>query len=221
MMNVIVVGCGRVGSTLAYNLFKAGHRVTVVDQSAAAFHNLPADFVGRMVEGDVLTRDVLRRAGLEQAEGLAAVTSSDSVNAVVAHIARMHYHVPHVVARNYDPRWRTLLEAFNLQLVSSASWSAQRVEELLSGTTLRILFSVGNAEIEVYELPVPDRWHGRSLRDLLPWEDCRAVALTRAGRALLPSSDLILKSGDVLCLSATLEGIAAVRRRLEGEEQEE
>jgi len=219
-MNVIVVGCGRVGSTLAYNLFKAGHQVTVVDESAAAFHNLPADFIGRMVEGDVLARDVLHRAGVEQAEGLAAATSSDSVNAVVAHVARTQYHVPHVVARNFDPRWRALLEAFNLQLVSSSSWSALRLEELLSGTTLRLLFSLGNAEIEVYELPVTSRWHGRSLRDLLPWEDCRAVALTRAGRAVLPSSDLVLEAGDVLCLSATLEGITAVRRRLEGTTEE-
>lgn len=219
-MNVIVVGCGRVGSTLAYNLFKAGHQVTVVDQAAAAFHNLPADFIGRMVEGDVLARDVLHRAGIEHAESLAAATSSDSVNAVVAHVARTQYRVPHVVARNYDPRWRALLEAFNLQLVSSSSWSALRIEELLSGTTLRVLFSVGNAEIEVYELPVTERWHGRSLRDLLPWEDCRAVALTRAGRAVLPSADLVLETGDVLCLSATLDGITAVRRRLEGTEQE-
>src|SRR5512137_2988681 len=122
-MNVIVVGCGRVGSTLAYNLFKAGHQVTVVDQEAEAFYNLPADFIGRMVEGDVLARDVLHRAGIEQAEGLAAVTSSDSVNAVVAHVAHIQYRIPHVVTRNYDPRWRALLEAFNLQLVSSASWS--------------------------------------------------------------------------------------------------
>lgn len=217
-MNVIVVGCGRVGSTLAYNLFQAGHQVTVVDKSAAAFRNLAAGFHGRRVEGDVLARDVLRRAGIERVEALAAVTNSDAINAVVGHVARTEYHVPQVVARNYDPRWRELLEAFGLQLVSSASWGAKRIEELLLGTTLRLLFSVGNAEIEIYEVPVIERWHGRCLRDLLPWEDCRAVALTRAGRAVLPSSDLLLEAGDVLCLSATLEGIAAVRRRLEGTE---
>jgi trk system potassium uptake protein TrkA len=219
-MNVIVVGCGRVGSTLAHNLFKAGHQVTVVDQVATAFYNLPADFVGRLVEGDVLTRDVLRRAGIEQADGLAAVTSSDTVNAVVAHVACSHYHLPHVVARNFDPRWRALFEAFDQQAVSSAAWSAQRMEEVLSGSPMRAVLAVGNAEIEVYEVIVDEHWQGRSLRELLPAEDCRAVALARAGRAVLPSEDLLLEAGDALYLSATLEGIAAVRTRLETPQQE-
>jgi len=131
-MNIIVVGCGRVGSTLAYQLYKKGHQVTVVDQAASAFDNLPADFHGRMEEGDVLSRDVLYRAGIEQADALATVTNSDSVNAVVAHVARTVYHVPNVVVRNYDPRWQPLHEAFGLQVVSSASWGVQRMEELLN-----------------------------------------------------------------------------------------
>ena len=74
---------------------------------------------------------MLHRAGIEQADGLAAVTSSDSVNAVVGHVARTVYRVPNVVTRNYDPRWRPLHEAFGLQMVSSATWGAQRLEELL------------------------------------------------------------------------------------------
>jgi len=117
-MNIIVVGCGRVGSALAYQLYKKGHQVTVVDQAASAFDNLPADFHGRMEEGDVLSRDVLHRAGIGQADAL-------------AHVARTAYHVPNVVVRNYNPRWQPLHEAFGLQVVSSASWGVQRMEELL------------------------------------------------------------------------------------------
>ena len=62
---------------------------------------------------------------------MAAVTNSDSLNAVVAHIPRAFYHVPVVVVRNYDPNLRVVIEAFGLQTVSSTSWGAQRVEELL------------------------------------------------------------------------------------------
>jgi trk system potassium uptake protein TrkA len=214
-MNIIVVGCGRVGSTLAYQLYKKGHQVTVVDREASAFNNLPPDFGGRMEEGDVLSRDVLHRAGIEQADALATVTNSDSVNAVVAHVARTVYHVPNLVARNYDPRWRPLQEAFGLPVVSSASWGAQRMEELLFGAPLRAVFSAGNAEVEIYELAVPEKWHGRSLQELLPEGQCLIVALTRAGRAMLPSSDLRLEAGDVVYLSATPEGIEALRRRLD------
>src|SRR3990170_8733837 len=114
-MKYIVVGCGRVGAELANRLNRQGHEVTVIDQAEESFHNLAADFQGRTVEGEVLNQHVLRRAGIEEADGLAAVTTSDSLNAVVAHAARAIFHVPNVVARNYDPRRRPLFEAFGLQ----------------------------------------------------------------------------------------------------------
>jgi trk system potassium uptake protein TrkA len=213
-MNIVVVGCGRVGAELAYRLFQKGHQVAVIDQVASAFDSLPPDFRGRTVEGEVLAEDVLRRAGIEQAEGLAAVTNSDSLNAVVAHVARTVYHVPQVVVRNYHPHWRPLLEAFGLQIVSSTSWGAQRVEELLYHADARSVFSAGNGEVEIYELVVPETWSGRSLQDLLPSGQCLAVALSRAGRAMLPSQEARLEAGDVLHLSATLAGIEALRHRL-------
>jgi trk system potassium uptake protein TrkA len=131
-MNVIVVGCGRVGAEVAYDLFCQGHKVTVVDQNAAAFGNLPPDFRGLTMRGDVLTQDVLQRAGIEHAQGLAAVTPSDSVNTVLGHIARVVYKVPNVVVRNYDPRKRPLHEAFGLQVVSPSTMGAQKIEELVS-----------------------------------------------------------------------------------------
>jgi len=213
-MNAIVVGCGRVGSELAYRLYQKGHQVAVIDQVASAFDNLPPDFRGRTVEGEVLAQDVLRRAGIEQAEGLAAVTNSDSHNIVVAHVARTVYHVPQVVARNYHPRWRPLHEAFGLQVVSSTSWGAQRIEELLYHAYARSVFSAGNGEVEIYELAVPEAWRGRSLQDFLPPGECLAVALTRAGRAMMPFPELRLELGDVVHLSATLAGIEALRHRL-------
>lgn len=218
-MNVIVAGCGRVGSGLAYQLYKKGHQVTVVDQVASAFDNLPSDFHGRVEEGDVLSRDVLHRAGIEQADGLAAVTNSDSVNAVVAHVAHTVYHVPNVVARNYNPRWRPLHEAFGLQVISSASWGAQRIEELLLSASIRTVFSAGNAEVEIYELVVPEAWYGRSLQELLPEGQCVAVALTRAGRAMLPSYESRLEAGDVIYLSATLEGIETLHHWLNSSQE--
>lgn len=214
-MNFIVVGCGRVGAELAYRLFQKGHQVAVIDQVAAALNNLPTDFRGRAVEGEALASDVLRRAGIEQADGLAAVTNSDSLNAVVAHVARTVYHVPHVVVRNYHPRWRALHEAFGLQVVSSTSWGAQRIEELLYPTFARCVFSAGNGEIEIYELVVPEAWHGRTLQDLIPAGRCLAVALTRAGKAILPTSEERLETADILHLSTTLEGIETVRHRLQ------
>lgn len=213
-MNIIVVGCGRVGSELAYGLFKRGHKVTVVDTDADAFTNLPADFRGRTVEGDILTPDVLQRAGIEKADGLAAVTPDDAVNAVVAHTARTAYKVPNIVVRDYDPRKRPLHEAFGLQVVSPSVWGAQRIEELLSDAALRSVFSSGNGEVEIYEFAVPASWDGQRLEDIVPAEGSRVVSLTRAGRAILPSPADRVETGDVVLVSATRDGIEEMQRRI-------
>jgi trk system potassium uptake protein TrkA len=215
-MKYIVVGCGRVGAELASRLNRQGHEVAVVDQAEEAFHNLAPDFQGRTVEGEVLNRNVLRRAGIEEADGLAAVTTSDSLNAVIAHAARSLFSVPRVVARNYDPQRLGVFEAFNLQVVSSSSWGAQRIEEMLYHQDVRTVFSAGNGQIEVYELTVPEAWKGRRLQALVEGEGIRVVAHTRAGKAALPAEDLVLQSGDILHVSAALEGIQALRARLAG-----
>jgi trk system potassium uptake protein TrkA len=216
-MHFIVVGCGRVGSDLAYRLWQKDHQVVVIDTVPEAFQHLPPDFRGLMLEGQGLSYDVLHRAGIEKADGLAAVTDSDPVNAVIGHIARTLYRIPHVVIRNNDPGWRVFHELFNLQIVSAASWGAQRLEELLYPTATPIVFSAGNGEVEIYECEVPASFNGRPLRDMLPDSGCIAASLTRAGCAELPSADTVLEKGDILHLSATLEGIEALRARIEAQ----
>jgi trk system potassium uptake protein TrkA len=214
MKNVIVVGCGRVGGDLAYRLFKKGHKVVVVDLSPESFQNLPEDFRGRFVEGHAMNLDVLRRAGIEKTDALAAVTSSDSINAVIAQLASAEFNVPTVVVRNYDSRWRSMHELFGLQLVSASSWGAQRIEELLYQQETHTVFSAGNGEVELYEFSIEGEWHGRTFAELLPEKDCIPVALTRAGRAVLPGMDTRLEEGDVVLVSATMEGSEKLHQSL-------
>ncbi len=214
-MKLIVVGCGRVGAELCYHLFTRGHNVAVVDINKEAFNRLHPDFRGRTLEGEGLAEGVLDRAGIREANGLAAVTNSDTLNAVVAHAARTIYNVPNVVARNYDPNLRTVIEAFGLQSVGSTSWGAQRVEELLMNPSQRMVYSAGNGEVEVYEVQIPEEWDGRTLGELLdPLDQCYPVALSRAGRSSLPERDAKLQTGDMLDVSSTFEGIGALTERL-------
>jgi trk system potassium uptake protein TrkA len=214
-MNFIIVGCGRVGAELCYRLFKSGHQVVVVDSRKEAFNRLHPDFRGRTLEGEGLAESVLERAGIREADGVAAVTNSDTMNAVVAHIAREFYDVPIVVARNYDPNLRSVVEAFGFQKVGSTYRGAQRVEELLMNPSHKAVYSPGNGEVEIYEIIIPENWDGRTLGDLLdPIKQCYPVALSRAGRAFLPEKETQLKSGDLLNVSSTFEGIGALTARL-------
>jgi len=214
-MNFIVVGCGRVGAELCYHLYKNGHHVVAVDIDKESFNRLHPDFRGRTLEGEGLAEGVLERAGIREADGLAAVTNSDTLNAVVAHAARAIYDVPNVVARNYDPNLRPIIEAFGLQTVGSTYWGAQRVEEILMNPSQRMVYSAGNGEVEVYEVQIPHEWNGRTLSELLgPLKDCYPVAISRAGRSSLPDANMELRTGDLLNVSSTFEGIGALTARL-------
>lgn len=213
-MNAIVIGCGRVGAELAYGLYKRGHQVTVIDEEASAFDSLHPDFRGRTIEGEMLAQEVLHRAGIEHADSLAAVTPDDALNAVVAYVAKTLYHVRNVVIRNYDPQRRSLLEAFDIQVISPSSWGAQRIEEMLEDVTMPAVFSAGNGEVEVYELVVPEQWAGRAIEELMPSGQCQPVALTRAGRAMLPACDTLVEAGDIVHFSATEQGARALHQQL-------
>ena len=213
-MRVVIVGCGRLGAELAKRLFQRGHEISVIDTEETAFSHLPVDFEGRINEGEAINRDVLHRAGIEKADAVAAVTDSDVLNAVVGHLARTHYHIPNVVVRNTDPRYRPILEGFGLQVISALSWGAQRIEEMIYHADMRAVFSAGNGEVEVYEVAVPEEWNGHTLREMTNGNTCIPVSVTRAGRAVLPSPDFVLQTGDVVHVSATLDGVDGLRKRM-------
>ena len=214
-MNFFVIGCGRVGSELAFRLYKNGHKVVVIDINRVALNSLSPEFRGRIIEGDVMAEKVLERAGIAEADGIATVTNSDTLNAVVGHMAHTIYNVPIVVTRNYDPVMLPVLEAFGCNTVSSTSWGAQRIQELMLDPSFRSIFSAGNGEVEIYEMLIPSAWDGKSLGNLLrDTPDCLPVALTRAGHALLPDSETRLQAGDILNVSATFSGIKALRAQL-------
>ncbi|HEY9077780.1 MAG TPA: TrkA family potassium uptake protein [Anaerolineaceae bacterium] len=212
-MRVLVIGCGRLGSELAYRLYKSGHEVSIIDIRKDAFFKLPADFIGVTHEGDAMGREVLNRAGIEHVDALVVVTGSDVLNAVVGYIGREIYHIPNVVVRNYDPQYRYLFEAFDLQVVSALSWGAQRMEEMITQGNIRTVFSAGNGEVEVYEIIVPQSCHGVSVKSILN-ANCIPVAITRSGRSLLPNQDMLLEPGDVIMVSATMEGARLFSNRL-------
>ncbi|GHO43495.1 potassium channel family protein [Ktedonospora formicarum] len=102
-MKIVILGCGRVGATLASQLDKAGHHVVVIDNNADAFQRLSGDFHGEQVTGNGVDEDVLRRAGLAEADAFAAVTNGDNRNIMASQIAKEIFHIKKVVCRIYDP----------------------------------------------------------------------------------------------------------------------
>jgi trk system potassium uptake protein TrkA len=214
-MNVIIVGCGRVGAELAASAAEQGHDVVVIDRNPDAFQRLEHEFRGRTLQGDVRDKSVLARADIEHADGFAAVTSNDEINLVAAHTARELYNVPNVVARVYDPTHTPAFKRAGLQTVISSSWSAHRIEQLLTHPGITELAIVGNGEALLIEVQVPIQMVGKPISFFAQESTCQPAALIRAGHASLPQPDTILQDGDLIVaavLSSNISLLETIKR---------
>ncbi len=102
-MKVVILGCGRVGSTIASVMSREGHDVTIIDQNVDSFRRLSSDFSGKTIIGNGIDEDTLRRAELDRADAFIAVTNGDNRNIMSVQLAKVRFKVPKVVARIYDP----------------------------------------------------------------------------------------------------------------------
>jgi len=213
--HVIVVGCGRLGAELAMSLSRQNYSVAIIDSDHQAFQRLDPNFRGQAVEGEGLDQDSLERAGIKQAYGFAAVTTLDSINIITCRIARDIYRVPRVVARLYNPSRASIYQKLNLQTVASSSWAAQRVEQTILNPGLQSVYSAGNGEVHLYELIVPEQLAGKKISHIVSGGNSVVGGLTRAGFAQLPTNDQTLEVYDILLITATAPGAAALQKLLD------
>ncbi|TMD62003.1 MAG: TrkA family potassium uptake protein [Chloroflexi bacterium] len=130
-MNIVILGCGRVGSTLATMLDRAGHTVSVIDFSSDAFRRLEPDFSGTTIVGNGVDEEILIRAGIKEADAFAAVTNGDNRNIMSSQIAKEIFNVKKVVCRIYDPIRESTYHELGLETISPTIIGAQLIFEAL------------------------------------------------------------------------------------------
>jgi trk system potassium uptake protein TrkA len=197
-MKVIIIGCGRVGEQLARLLVDEGHLVAVIDYDARALARLGPNFKGQRITGVGFDRDVLIKAGIEQADAFAAASSSDNANIVAARIAHNIFHVPRVVARLFDPQRAEIYRRLGMLTISSTTWGAERLRELLTSAELDPIISFGSGEVSLVNIDIPSHLVGRMVKDLMVSGEINIVAITRQGAAFIPTLGTQFKDGDVL-----------------------
>ena len=200
-MKIIVMGCGRVGEQLARFMDGEGHKVAVIDYDPVALAHLGEGFRGKKVKGIGFDRDVLIEAGIETADAFAATSASDNANIVAARIARNIFHVPRVVARLYDPRRAEIYQRLGLLTISSTTWGAERIRELLTHSELDPIMAFGSGEVSLHTIETPPRLIGRIVKDLTIMGEVHVIAITRQGHAFLPQSGSQFQSGDLIHLA--------------------
>jgi trk system potassium uptake protein TrkA len=200
-MRIIVIGCGRMGSGLAQALNLRGHAVTVVDNDPTAFERLGPAFKGRTVAGVGFDRDVLLQAGIERADGLAAVTSSDEANVVAARLASQVFRVPRVVARLYDPSKAEIYRRLGLQTIAPVAWGVQQIADLLCFSPLETVLSLGAGGVDIVQAEVPPLLFGRTVSELTVPDEIQVVAVSRGGTTFLPTLGTVFQEGDLVHLA--------------------
>lgn len=199
-MKVIIMGCGRVGEQVSLLMASEGHDVVVIDYDGEALARLGPNFKGKRIRGVGFDRDVLIQAGIEEAGAFAATSSSDTANIVAARIARNVFHVPRVIARLFDPRKAEIYRRLGLTTISSTTWGAERIHELIMHSELDPLRTFGNGDVHLLEIETPLRLEGRSVKDITISGEITVVAITRQGQAFIPITGSELKRGDLLHL---------------------
>ncbi|MFY1655617.1 potassium channel family protein [Solwaraspora sp. WMMB762] len=202
-MHVVIMGCGRVGSTLAHNLEDRGHSVAVIDKDATAFRRLPSDFAGTRVTGSGYDRDVLQSAGIEQADAFAAVSSGDNSNIISARLARETFGVSRVAARIYDQRRAEVYERLGIPTVATVRWTADRMLRHLVPEGHVEIFRDPTSTVSIVEVPLHREWIGRPLQALERAAGTRAAYLMRFGIGTLPTPSTVLQEGDQVFMLVT------------------
>lgn len=195
-MNILVIGCGKVGARLATNLAQEGHDVSVIDHNEQAFDVLDPDDNIFTTTGVPIDQDVLRRAGIENCDVVAAVSNDDNINIMVSQLAREIFAVEKVITRIYDPKREAVFSHFGLQTICSTTQTVSYIESALENKPVRLVH-LGSHTLKYIMVDVPTHLIGEYAHNL-DFDDDKALhAVVR------DEIELILYKGQKLILNDT------------------
>ena len=202
-MKILIIGCGRVGSGLAKNLSLQGIDVSVIDNDPEAFKLLGKTFKGKTFVGMGFDQKVLIAAGIENADALAAVTTSDEINLVAARMAKTVYKVPSVAARVYEPQKAKIYRRLGIQTVSPVTLGIERLASMLAYSNLNIERRIGTGQVILVDVDVTYQLANKTIADVNIPGEIQVVALTRNGKTSMLNEATVFQVGDLLHLFVT------------------
>jgi len=195
-VHVVIVGCGRVGSTLALSLISSGHSVAVVDRKSDAFFRLRDNFAGQTITGIGFDRDVLEQAGIKKASAVAAVTNGDNSNILVARVARESFGIENVVARISDPKRAEIYERLGIATVATVKWTSDRILRRILPDLPAVEWTDPSSSVVLVERTLPDTLVGEKVLEL-EIKGARISALRRLSAAVIPDAKTLVQQGDI------------------------
>jgi len=213
-VHVVIMGCGRVGSTLAHILEDRGYSVAVIDQDPEAFRRLGSSFKGKKVTGIGFDQDVLEEAGIREACAFAAVSSGDNSNVISARVVRESFGVERVAARIYDPRRAEVYQRLGIPTVATVRWTADQMLRRLLPEGAEALWRDPTGEVVLAEVAYDPAWVGEKVHAVEEATGARVAFIMRLGEAMLPGLGVVLQEGDVLHVIAAQDDLADLQAAL-------
>ena len=218
-MHIVIMGCGRVGSTIAHILEDRDNSIAIIDRDPEAFRRLRSAFKGDKITGIGFDRAVLIQAGIERADAFAAVSSGDNSNIIAARVARETFDVQRVAARIYDPRRAEVYERLGIPTVATVRWTADQMLRKLLPEGAEPLWRDPSGKIVLAEVAFSPRWIGEQVKALEIRAQTRIAFIDRLGQAFVPDGGTVLQEGDVMHIvgkESDMDRIAAVFASREG-----
>jgi len=195
---IIIAGCRKVGSNLAVVLSQSNHDVVVIDSDPDNLELLGSGFNGLTITGMPIDEDVLRSAGIEKADALAAVSNDDNMNVMISQVAKNLFHVPRVITRVYDPEREIVFNKIGLTTICPTTLAVEKIKEfLLSADSHEKHLFHGTGIDFVYVRP-GKKMIGRPAKAV---ENRFVFGLIRNGRFILASPDLQIEVNDIVILA--------------------
>lgn len=200
-MQIIVIGCGKVGARFAQVLSKDGHDVVIVDNDSNSFKALDQDFDGITITGVPIDQDVLKKAGIETADVVAAVTPDDNVNIMVCQVAKEIFKVSKVVARIYDPDREHVFHQFGLQTICPTQITVEVIKSMVVGEPKTALHTIGNTVLTYNYVKAQNIYFGKKLSSVKPKDDAFVFGIIQNGCFYFTNEDVTINQGDTLVIA--------------------
>ena len=160
-MNILIVGCGKVGSQLANVLDSQGHDIVIVDPQPENFDLLSPDFSGYTISGLPIDQDVLRQAGIEGCDVVAAVTKEDNVNIMVSQVADKIFNIKNIITRVYDPDRENTFSKYGLKTVCPTNMTVAAICASINNEVNTQQLNFYNSTISFSTVKVPKQYIGK------------------------------------------------------------
>jgi len=201
-MNIIIIGCGKVGAKFAQVLSEDGHDVVVVSNDKNEFKALGPDFNGITVTGVPIDQDVLKQAGIENVDALAAVTPDDNVNIMTCQVAKEIFKVPRVIARIFNPEREQVFHHFGLDTICPTNMTVDVLRSKILGEAEDTAHLTITGEAFTFRKePVKQEYEGKKIAAVKLKKNCSVFGVIRNGVFGLSNQTMRLNRGDILVVA--------------------